>query len=66
MTDNHGIIVCEVCGREPLTNTLKFRSIWRGKDRYFCSTHCINTWDHNKDERKGGDQSYQGAERRSR
>ena len=66
MSDNHEVTVCAVCGREPMTNTLKFRCVWRGKDHYFCSTHCINTWDHNKDERKVRDPNYQGVERRSR
>jgi len=49
---------CEVCGREPLTNNLKYKCIWRDKYIYFCSAHCLHVWDQNKNDRKGGNDRF--------
>ncbi len=43
---------CEICGREPMGNTLKYKCVWRDRYHYFCSMHCFDAWDQRKDERK--------------
>ena len=46
------MVCCEICGREPFRETLKFKCVWRDRYHYFCSMRCFEAWDHNKDERK--------------
>jgi len=43
---------CEMCGREPFSQTLKYKCVWRDRYHYFCSMHCFDAWDQNKDQRK--------------
>jgi len=43
---------CEICGREQFKQTLKYKCVWRDRYHYFCSMHCFDVWDLNKDQRK--------------